>query len=115
MIIAVTINGALGLGILIAALFSIVDIDAVVNSPTGYPFMEIFMQALGTARAATGMVSLHCQIWTEHGRLTENVQIVVMVFVIICATNGFLATASRMLWAFARDRAVPGHQWISKV
>lgn len=58
MITAVSINGALGLGILIAALFSISNLQDVIETPTGYPFMEIFVQAMGSARGATGLVSL---------------------------------------------------------
>lgn len=33
----------------------------------------------------------------------------------IFASIGVLATASRMLWAFAREKALPGHQWLSKI
>lgn len=32
-----------------------------------------------------------------------------------CAVIGFLATASRMIWSFARDRGLPFHRFISKV
>ena len=32
-----------------------------------------------------------------------------------CAVIGFLATASRMMWSFARDRGVPFHRYISLV
>ena len=32
-----------------------------------------------------------------------------------CAVIGFLATASRMMWSFARDRGVPFHRFISLV
>lgn len=32
-----------------------------------------------------------------------------------CAVIGFVATASRMTWSFARDRGVPFHRFISKV
>jgi amino acid transporter len=33
----------------------------------------------------------------------------------MCANVGFLASASRVLWAFARDRGIPGHRILSKV
>lgn len=32
-----------------------------------------------------------------------------------CAVIGFLATASRMTWSFARDRGIPFHRFVSKV
>lgn len=31
------------------------------------------------------------------------------------AVIGFLATASRMVWSFARDKGLPFHRYISKV
>ena len=39
----------------------------------------------------------------------------VLIVLIICATFGYIASASRQLWAFARDRGVPGWQLISLV
>ncbi len=38
-----------------------------------------------------------------------------VVGLVWCAVIGFLATASRMTWSFARDRGLPFHNLISKV
>ena len=38
-----------------------------------------------------------------------------LVALLWCAVIGFLATASRMTWSFARDRGVPFHRFISLV
>lgn len=37
-----------------------------------------------------------------------------IVGLLLCAVIGFLATASRMTWSFARDRGLPFHRFISK-
>ena len=37
-----------------------------------------------------------------------------IVALLTCVVIGFLATASRMTWSFARDRGMPFHHYISK-
>ncbi|MCJ1426816.1 hypothetical protein MMC29_004719, partial [Sticta canariensis] len=70
--------------------------EAAINSPTGFPFIEVFLNATGTVGGATSMTS---------------VIIAAMVF----ATIGFLATSSRMAWAFAREKGLPGSAILAKV
>lgn len=96
MFFTIFVNGALGFGSIIALLYSIGDVDAALSSPTGWPFIEIFYQATQSKGGATAMTS-------------------VLIVLIVCATFGYVASASRQLWAFARDRGVPGWQLISKV
>ncbi|KAF5971106.1 GABA transport [Fusarium coicis] len=93
---SITINGLLGFGMVIAMLYSATDIDAAIETPTGYPFMEIFYQATGSKAGTAGMVSL----------------IIVMT---LSATVGVIASTSRMLWAFARDNALPFSPFLSRV
>lgn len=38
-----------------------------------------------------------------------------VVGLVWCAVIGFLATASRMTWSFARDKGLPFHRFIRKV
>lgn len=59
MIASVLINGFLGLGILIAILFSLGDEKAAMESLTGFPYIEVFRNATGSNGGATAMVSLH--------------------------------------------------------
>lgn len=96
MFFTIFVNGALVFGSIIALLYSIGDVDAALNSPTGWPFIEIFYQATQSKGGATAMTS-------------------VLIVLIVCATFGYVASASRQLWAFARDRGVPGWQLISRV
>ena len=88
MILTVLINGILGLGWIIAVLYSIGNINDVVNTPTGYPIIQIFYQAVESAPAATAMMSC-------------------IVIIIICAVFAVLASTSRLTWAFARDNGLP--------
>lgn len=57
MIASVAINGVLGFGIVIAVLFCMGDQDAALNTPTDYPFIEIFTQAVGSKAGGSVMVS----------------------------------------------------------
>lgn len=80
---SIFINGSLGFGMLIVTLFSLHDIDAAQKSPTGYPFMQIFLRSTSSVAGATFMASI----------------ITTMQF---CANVGLLASASRVCWSFAR-------------
>lgn len=94
--LSVLINGTLGFSMLIAVLFCLEDVDAALNSATGYPFMEIFYQATDSVSGALGMTSI-------------------LLIIAICSVIGMLAATSRQFWSFARDRAVPGWRIWSKV
>ena len=65
------------------------------HTPTGFPFIQVFYNGTGSKAGATVMASL-------------------VVGLLLCAVIGFLATASRMTWSFARDRGMPFHHFISK-
>ncbi|KAF2186370.1 amino acid transporter-like protein [Zopfia rhizophila CBS 207.26] len=93
---SILINGVTGFAMLIAILFCIGDIEAALNTPTGYPFIEILTQGSRSIGGGTALSSL-------------------LVTMFICATLGIVASASRQLWAFARDNAVPNARIISHV
>ncbi|PYH95514.1 amino acid transporter [Aspergillus ellipticus CBS 707.79] len=88
-LLTVAINGTLGFTMLIATLFCMGSVDAAVESPTGYPFMEIFQQATGSVSGALGLTSI-------------------LVAISIFAALSMLTATSRQFWSFARDRGVPG-------
>ncbi|KAL8783597.1 MAG: hypothetical protein Q9213_004526 [Squamulea squamosa] len=98
MITSILLNGILGFSMLIAVLFCSGDItaEAIIETPTGYPFMAIFVQATQSIGGSTAMA-------------------VVIVVLGICATIAFVASASRMTWSFARDHGLPFHRYLSKV
>ncbi|KAM5343930.1 hypothetical protein ACJ41O_012467 [Fusarium nematophilum] len=93
---SISMNGAMGLAMIIAMLYGATDIDEAINSPTGYPYMEILYQATGSKAGSAVMSSL----------------IIVMCF---SAIVGIVAATSRMFWAFARDRGLPFWPTLSKV
>lgn len=92
------LNGTLGFAMIIAVLFVTTDIDSALESPTGQmglPFFDIFMT--NTSRGgATGMI-------------------IIIVLIVGIGVIAFVATTSRLIWAFARDRAFPGWRHVSKV
>jgi choline transport protein len=83
MFFTIFLNGALGLSMMISILFCIGNVDDALATPTGYPFIEIFHNATQSNTGATAMASI-------------------LVAMIVFATFGFLASASRQMWAFAR-------------
>ena len=93
---SIIINGALAFSMLIATLFITVDIESALKSETGYAFMAIFVEATGSTAGATIMACI----------------ITVMQ---LFANVGLLASCSRLSWAFARDRGLPGHKILAKV
>lgn len=95
-LLSVLINGTLGFTMLIATLFCMGDVQAAIETPTGYPFIEIFRQATDSIPGAMGMSSI-------------------LLIIAVCSVIGMLAATSRQFWSFARDRGVPGWRLWSKV
>lgn len=96
MIMTTLFNGAFGWIMVITYCFCIGNLEEVITSPTGYPFMQVFLNSTKSASSATAMASF------------------------IVAMTGFsnltmVATSSRQLFAFARDHAVPFSPWFSKI
>ncbi|RAL09207.1 putative choline transport protein Ctr [Aspergillus homomorphus CBS 101889] len=100
--IPIAIMATVGIGFVtswfycVAMFFSIQDLDALLNSSTGVPILELYYQALRNKAGAIVLETL--LIVTGMGCL------------IACHT-----WQSRLAWAFARDRGLPGHQWLSTV
>ncbi|GAB1197249.1 hypothetical protein APSETT444_006541 [Aspergillus pseudonomiae] len=64
------------------------DIDSVLKAPSGFPFITAFENATGSSNMAVGLACI----------------ILVME---VCSALGILATTSRQIFAFARDKALP--------
>lgn len=99
MLTTTLLNGAMGLAMTIAVLFVTTDINTALESPTGalgFPIVEIFYQALGSREGASVLVAI-LLVMGVSGKVSA------------------LATASRLVWAFARDRGLPGWRYWSKV
>lgn len=96
MLISILLNGVLGFGMLVGVLFCIGNLDDALDTPTGYPFMEIFLQGIGSRKGSAAMISI-------------------IIILGVCATIALLASSSRLTWSFARDRGLPGWQYLSRV
>lgn len=94
--LSVLINGSLGFGMLIGILYCAGDINAALNSPTGYPYIEIFYQGTGSMSGTLTMCSI-------------------LLIIGIASCIGLLAATSRQFWSFARDRGVPGWRLWTRV
>ena len=99
MVSTTILNGALGFAMVVAVLFVTPDIESALESRTGslgYPFMDIFLTATRSLGGATTMIA---------------------IVIVVCAfaNVAFVATASRLIWSFARDRGFPGWRHVSKV
>jgi amino acid transporter len=88
MVLSVIIGFFTGLVYILVVLFSIVDIQAVSESPTGVPLLEIFYQA---TRSTAGALSLQALLLLNQ----------------LFAANALLVEGSRSVYAFARDGAFP--------
>ena len=84
----VLFNGSMAWIMLILSLFSISDLSAVLETPTGYPWLEIMFQTTRTRSGATAIYSF-------------------ILTITFAATFGTLASVSRLTWAFARDDGLP--------
>ncbi|KAG6365774.1 hypothetical protein INS49_007385 [Diaporthe citri] len=96
MIWTTVVNGGLAWVMIITFCFCVGDREEVLNSPTGYPFMQVFYNAVRSTRGATAM-SVFITIMFFFGLLT------------------FVATSSRQLYAFARDKGLPFSTWFATV
>ncbi|KAH6639040.1 amino acid permease [Boeremia exigua] len=96
MIGSVTVNGLLGLGYCTMLLFSTGPLDTLLATPTGFPFIQIFLDATRSAAGAT-IMSL------------------VITLIAVAATVGGITSTSRTLWAFARDKATPYDRYLAHV
>ncbi|KAF5708516.1 amino acid transporter [Fusarium mundagurra] len=96
MVGSVAINGLMGLVYCIIFLFSTGPLEKLLATPTGFPFMQIFLDATKSRAGCT-----------------------VLSFIITCtaiaATVAGTTSTSRTLWAFARDKSTPFDKQLSKV
>ena len=93
---SILVNGAFGWAMVITFAFTAGDPLDIVDSLTGYPFIDGFYNATGS-RAGT------------------SVMVAIMIINTTSSVISTLATVSRQLWSFARDRGVPGSSFVAHV
>ena len=92
----VLLNGLSGFIMVLTFCFCIGNIDDAVSAPTGQPFIQVFFNATGSHAGATIMS-------------------VIITTMTLCSTIDVVATASRQIFAFARDRGLPFASFLSHV
>ena len=96
MICTILLNGALGFAISIAFSFTLGDLDTDLKSETGFDFIQVFLTATNSVAGSSVMTAI-------------------LIALVTCASFGFLASASRQTWAFARDKGLPFSGFLSHV
>ena len=94
--ISVIANGIIGFAMMIAVLYCLGDANSVVQTPTRFPFIEIFSNSVKSVGGAIGMS-------------------VIVLILTWGAATGITTSASRMTWSFARDKGTPFSQYLGMV
>jgi choline transport protein len=90
------LNGAMGFVMIVTFAFCVTNVDQVLDSSTGFPFIDVFLTATNSVAATTGMT-------------------VVVMTLQFCSTISNVATTSRQLYAFARDDGLPFAAFLAHV
>ncbi|KAI4594694.1 hypothetical protein KJ359_007497 [Pestalotiopsis sp. 9143b] len=88
MVGSVVVNGVIGVAYCVVLLFSISSLEDILATPTGFPFMQIYLDATKSRAGATVMSLL-------------------LIIIAATANVACVTSASRTAWAFARDKALP--------
>lgn len=94
-VMSIGVSAVLGWFLILGLLFSIQDLDATINSGTGQPVTQIFLDTVGQKGTIVLMIiTIGCMYFCGVFSITSN---------------------SRMMYAFARDGGIPGHKFFHKV
>ena len=95
MVWSFVLNTPFPFGLLITYLFCIGNLEDAIASPTGFPFVYVYQNALGTVGSTTAVV--------------------VVILTLLMITISSLASTSRQTFAFARDGGLPFSASLSHV
>ena len=91
------LNGALGFTMLVTYCFCLGNnVDELLKTPTGYPFIQVFYNVTNSAGGASAMTAI-------------------LITMTVCSAISNVATASRQLFAFARDGGMPCSAFLAHV
>lgn len=93
---SVVLNTLMGFIMAVTLIFTLGDVTSILDTPTRYPFIQVFYNATRSLAATNVMVAI----------------------IIICLTScciSEVATASRQIWSFARDKGLPFSGFLSHV
>ncbi|KAK4896490.1 hypothetical protein LTR27_005706 [Elasticomyces elasticus] len=92
----VLVNGAMGFVFIITYAYCITSVEAVISSTSPFPFIDVFLAALGSRAGTVCLMTIPC-------------------ILSVCTSLNALAAASRQAWALSRDNALPFSGWFRKV
>ncbi|KAK5687105.1 hypothetical protein LTS10_001242 [Elasticomyces elasticus] len=96
MVWTLILNGATGFIMVITFAFCITDIEAALAPSYYFTYIDVFYNATGSRAAASVMTAL-------------------ITLMCLCSTISNVATASRQMFAFARDRGLPFSDFLCRV
>ena len=76
--------------------FCLTNLAQAFKSPTGYPFIAVFAHATGSPEGGAGLTC-------------------VLIVLILFSVTNYMASCSRQVFAFGRDKGLPFYSWMSKV
>jgi amino acid transporter len=77
-----------------SSVYTVGDVNSAINSQTGYPFIDLFYNATKSYSGTNAMCSI-------------------VIINLTASAIALLATASRQLWSFARNKGVPFSNWLA--
>ncbi|KAL1963476.1 hypothetical protein VTN77DRAFT_8377 [Rasamsonia byssochlamydoides] len=96
MVGSVVVNGLTGLVYAIVLLYSLGDLNSLLDSPIGFPFMQLFLKVTNSSAGASILA-------------------LCISLVAVAANAAGVTSTSRTAWAFARDDALPFSKFFSHV
>lgn len=90
------LNATLGLAMVITICYTLGDVDEIRETPTGYPFIQVFYNVTQSLAGASIMVTI-------------------IILTIFASTIAVTAAASRQAWSFARDKGAPFSSAVSRL
>jgi len=91
---SIIVNGIMGFIYCVILLFCIGDLTDLLETPTGFPFIQLFLNSTNSHAVATVLT-------------------LIITFIAIAANAAGLTSTSRTAWAFARDDAFPFSRFFS--
>ena len=90
------LNGALGFVMLVTYCFCLGNVEDILGTKTGYPFIQVFYNVTNSLGGASAMTAI-------------------LITLTVCGCISNVATASRQLFAFARDGGLPFSPFLAQV
>lgn len=90
------LNGALGFVMLVTYCFCLGNVEEILGTHTGYPFIQVFYNVTNSHGGASAMTAI-------------------LITLTVCGCISNVATASRQLFAFARDGGLPFSPFLAHV